>query len=125
MSRYSDYRGNKIFTIKKNKEKEFMENIQTYDFFNDLFSVNPPNKIGECWIVVMDDDTINHFHPDEVIGFWEDFSLCVNEAIEFIILDEEFPILNDSGYACLLECSSGECEVLNLKLEVDKIQENE
>lgn len=121
MSRYTNYIGQSYFII--HDEKKFQQLLDDFEYAESLLQLKPPRKIGDGWGVIFgykDGSTdINHFDPEDVIDFWEAFSEIVEEKFEFVCLDEEFPILNEGGYAKHLECVNGKCEITGLKLVKD------
>jgi len=122
MSRYTKYYGNNYFEIIKGKEEELEAFINKYDWGDILLHVKPPEKIGDYWEVCFgykqDYSTdINHFSPEEMDYWFAELSLLIREKIDFICFDEEFPILNEKGYADRIVCEKGECRVIPLILK--------
>jgi len=121
MSRYTNYIGENYFTIIKGKEEEFNDFINSYDFGETLLHLLPPKEIKDGWGVRFGYDDlstdINHFDPNEQVEWFEELSTFIEEDIKFICTDEEFPQLNEIGYAFLLKCSKGKGEIKDLVLK--------
>lgn len=124
MSRYTNYVGDTYFTIKdENKFKEFRKK---YDWGETLLHLTPPKNIGDKWTLRFGykDGTsdINHFGPEEQLDWFEELSELIFEPIDLICLDEEFPIIGETGYAYRLQCKDGKCSVNDLILKEEKEQ---
>lgn len=122
MSRYTKYLGNNYFEIIKGREEEFKAFIEKYDWGKTLLHINPPKEIGDCWVVWFgyerDYSTdINHFDPEEQSDWFAELSLLIKDKIDLICFDEEFPVIQEKGYAHRLVCENGECKVTNLILQ--------
>jgi hypothetical protein len=120
MSRYTQYLGNNWFTIIKGKEDDFKKFKDKYEFGNTLLHEEPPIEIGgnwRCCFSTRDGDTdINHFSPEEQGDWFVELSTYIEEEIDFICLDEEFPLLNKEGFAYKLYCYKGIGKLTDLKL---------
>lgn len=124
MSRYTKYIGNNYFKIKKDYENKFIKFHKEYDWGYTLLHLSSPKEIGDNWTVQFGykngETDINHFDATQLSYWFEEFSEFIEEDIDFICLDEEFPQLDTYGYAERLVCKDGKCKITRLKLCEEK-----